>query len=358
MGAMMASTDARAPIPPGTKIGTDLTLHGVLGEGGTSIVYSAYHSVLKRNVAVKMSRPGERLGSNARLHREAQMCASVQDARIPRIFAFEQLDGGGSYLVMELVPGQPLSQLLLHRGVSAREACAIARELLGALRAVHAKGIVHRDIKPSNVMVELSAQGEARVRLLDFGVGKVVRAQTPPLSALTCNGELLGTPLYMAPEQICGQPVDERADLYSIGVVLYEMLAGCTPFRGASVAEVFATVLRDTVLPLSTLRPDLPLALYSVSERALMRKPEERFQTAAAMESALVLGMCELGTRDELPRRAKAALEAKVAENAPTMASVKTNKHLSGVRRRGFEAQDMEEMAGHIAAGLEKKSSR
>jgi serine/threonine-protein kinase len=342
MAATIDSTiDTRGPLPPGTKIGSDLTIHGILGEGGTSVVYSAYHGILKREVAVKMSRPGERLGSNARLHREAQMCASVQDIRVPRIFGFEQLEDGGSYLVMELVSGLPLSQVLLQRGVTVWEACCITREVLGALRAVHTKGIVHRDLKPSNLMVELGPD-RVRVRLLDFGVGKVVRAETLPLTSLTYNGELLGTPLYMAPEQICGQPVDERADLYSVGVVLYEMLAGCTPFRGASVAEVFATVLRDDVLPLSSFRPDLPLSLYAISERALTRKPEERFQSAEGMDSALAGAMGELGPDADTPPRPRTS-QREARDDEPTVATARTANHASGVRCRSIDVGGMVE---------------
>jgi serine/threonine-protein kinase len=296
------------PPPPkqlvaGDTIGEDLTVTGLLGEGGTATVYAAYHSVLRREVAVKMSL-GPQHGAfdgHARLVREAQMCASVRDAHVPCIYCLDRLEDGTPFIVMEKIEGRSLAQTLAARRLSAREACAVTCELLDALVNVHAKGIVHRDIKPSNLMVHFPDGARPQLKLLDFGVGKVLGSERPDLPALTSAGALLGTPLYMAPEQVLATAVDTRADVYAAGAVLYEMLAGRAPFVGDSVGEIFAAVLRDEIPPLLTLNPSLPTSLVAVVDRALEKKPDQRYQSAQAMHHALTTAMADLDAEHSLP---------------------------------------------------------
>jgi serine/threonine protein kinase len=295
-------------LPVGAAIGSDLTVTGVLGEGGTGIVYAAYHDLLRRHVAVKMSRMGgmHATEGRARLVREAQMCASVRSAHLPRIYGLDVLPDGTPYIVMEKLQGEPLTQVMVQQQISVRDACLIVRQLLTALSAVHKKGIVHRDVKPGNVLIDLDHPAGPKVWLLDLGVGKVLHAAELDQPDLTCQGELLGTPLYMAPEQVLGQPVDARADLYAAGVVLYELLAGRTPFVASSVGEVFAAVLRDEITPLSELCPSLPEPLIALTQKACSKQPEARFQTALEMRSAVEQVIAVLGEEPSMVRLPRA----------------------------------------------------
>jgi serine/threonine-protein kinase len=281
----------RGSLPAGTALGDDLTVLDLLGEGGTGQVYRAYHSVLKREVAVKMCHargPGSHELSE-RLVREARMCASVRDPRVPRMYALSKLEDGTPYLVMELVRGEPLSELLQRGRLRVRTACELGCELLRALEAVHRAQVIHRDVKPSNLIVDLdSIMSASRLRLLDFGIGKAMRSSTRRSNpALTRPGEVVGTPMYMAPEQMLEGAIDQRVDLYAAGVVLFEMLAGRPPFRAPSVAETFVAVLHDEMPDLDQLRPGLPAALVSVVTKAAAKSPGQRFTSASEMLHSL-----------------------------------------------------------------------
>jgi serine/threonine-protein kinase len=276
-------------------------LLGVLGEGGTGLVYRAYHSVLKREVAVKMCHaagPGSHELCE-RLIREARMCASVRDPRVPRIYALAKRDDGTPYLVMEKVRGEPLSDLLRRGRVRVRVACELGIELLYALEAVHRAQVVHRDVKPSNLIVDLEGGGsKPRLRLLDFGIGKAMAADTRRNPALTRPGEVVGTPMYMAPEQMIEGAIDQRVDVYAAGIVLYEMLAGRPPFRAPSIAETFVAVLHDEMPQLQSLRAGLPDSLLALVHKAACKAPSERFDSAAAMRRALEAVLPELPLRE------------------------------------------------------------
>jgi serine/threonine-protein kinase len=278
-------------LPPGTRLGSDLTLLDVLGEGGTGVVYRAHHSVLKREVAVKMCHTvgvGEP-SLFERLVREARMCASVRDARVPRIYALDKRDDGTPYLVMEKVQGEALSELLKRGRLRAQTACQIAIELLHALEAVHRARVIHRDVKPSNLIVDIEGEGARapRLRLLDFGIGKMFSEGPRRSPALTRPGEVVGTPMYMAPEQMIEGAIDVRVDVYAAGIVLYEMLAGRPPFRAPSVAETFVAVLHDEMPRLEVLRPGLPEALVALVHKATSKRPDGRFASTCDMRVAL-----------------------------------------------------------------------
>lgn len=271
----------------GDLLNADLKLTGVLGEGGTAIVYSAFHSVLRREVAVKLCSVQGRHApeAQARLICEGKMCASIRDPRIPRVYGLDLLEDGTPYLVMEKVEGEALTRTLSRWRVPVRYACEMLCDLLDTLDNVHRAGLIHRDIKPSNLLVNLRPEASHRMYLIDFGVGKVVRTDSDD-PAVTQHGMLVGTPHYMAPEQVEGC-ADARSDLYSAGVVLYEMLTTRMPFEGTSVLEVLASVMRDPVPPLAMVRPGLPELLVRVVEKAVARKPAERFESARAMRIAM-----------------------------------------------------------------------
>lgn len=300
----------------GTQLG-DLTILGVLGEGGTGLVYRASHSVLKREVAVKMC---HNFGADSRelserLVQEARMCASVRDARVPRIYALDKLDDGTPYLVMEKVDGEALATLLARGRLHARLACELACELLRALEAVHRAQVIHRDVKPSNLVINLNPQKGPRLRLLDFGIGKVFSSERKSNPALTRPGEVVGTPMYMAPEQMTEGAIDPRVDIYAAGIVLYEMLAGRPPFRAPSVAETFVAVLHDEMPKLDTLRPGLPASLSALVHKAAARRAPNRFASAHEMRLALEAAMAELPAIEQ----GQPPFHAQPEEHSPTL---------------------------------------
>jgi TolB-like protein/tetratricopeptide (TPR) repeat protein len=281
-----------------------------LGEGGMGEVYRATDTKLGRDVALKvlpveMARSPERL---ARFQREARAVAALNHPHIVTIFSVEEAEGI-HFLTMELVEGQSLDRLIPAQGLPLKRILAIVSALAEALAAAHEKGIVHRDLKPANVMVT----HDGRVKVLDFGLAKENRADEPGDSTLTSAGHteagvLMGTPAYMSPEQVAGRGVDHRSDIFSLGIVMYEMASGQRPFQGRSSAELASAILRDTPHPLNKLRADLPGDLVRVIRRCLEKDPRHRLQTARDVGNEL---------RD-MTRHSAALLAA----NKPTQSSV------------------------------------
>ena len=242
-----------------------------IASGGMGHVYEAKDTRLGRRVAIKIV-PGE---FSARFLREARIVASLNHPHICTLY-----DIGPNYLVMELLEGRPLRGPLSFEAV--RE---YSLQIADALDAAHRQGIVHRDLKPENILLTPSG-----VKLLDFGLAKVMdtaNLETEALDQMTRAGTLLGTFPYMSPEQAEGRPVDARSDIFSFGTVLYELLTGLRPFRGVAFAATIASILRDEPRPLRDVRQDVPETVALVIARCLRKRPEERFQTAANLRSAL-----------------------------------------------------------------------
>jgi hypothetical protein len=265
-----------------------LALRGVLGEGGMSTVYEAMHERLDLPVAVKLLHvPDARADeARARMLREARLYATLGDPRVPRVFDVDVLEDGRVYVVLERVHGTPL-EVFLEAGtpLAPELAVRVASELLDSLVSLHAAGILHRDIKPANILLD-SECAPAKVWLIDLGIAKEEGRRTgqPPL---TLQGVVLGTPHYMSPERIVGGEADARADVYSVGVLLYEMLTGAQAFAGSTEAQVVASVLRDALPDVRAHVPGLSSALAGLVGRAVSRDASRRFPTAAAMLRAL-----------------------------------------------------------------------
>ena len=269
------------PLTPGTRLGPYEIL-APLGAGGMGEVYRATDTKLGRDIALKvlpaeMAHDPERL---ARFRREAKALAQLDHPNIVTIHSVEECDGV-HFLTMQLVEGQPLDRLIPASGLPIEQIVEIASALGDALAAAHEKGIVHRDLKPANVMVS----NEGRVKVLDFGLAKDVRAANPGDATLTSAsqtqvGVVMGTPAYMSPEQTSGRPLDNRTDIFSLGVVLYEMATGRRPFDGNSSAELVSAILRDTAPSVTDVRPDLPSDLARIIRRCLEKDPRHRVQTA------------------------------------------------------------------------------
>ncbi|MES1182203.1 MAG: protein kinase, partial [Myxococcales bacterium] len=258
----------------------------VIADGGMGLVFEAHHELLGKSVALKFPLPElAQVPSVAeRFLSEARLCARIENEHVVRILDAARLNGL-PYIVMEFLKGTTLSGLLGRRWDRAR-AAAFARQLLDGLGAVHALGVVHRDVKPDNVLVVQSTRGSV-LKLVDFGIAKdSIPRET--IKHLTRAGVMLGTPAYMAPEQI-RDPLhaDLRADLYSVGILLFEMLSGSSPFTGRTVQELADEALVGKLRSLLDLAPDTPQSLVEIVSRATAVEPAKRFQTAAEFGGAL-----------------------------------------------------------------------
>lgn len=275
----------------GTRL-SHYEIKGPLGEGGMGVVYRASDTKLGRDVAIKVlsgqfTGDAERL---ARFDREARVLASLSHPYIAAIHGLEELDGT-KFLVMELAPGQTLADSLLRGALPPREAIDIARQIAEALEAAHEKGIVHRDLKPANVMID----DDGRVKVLDFGLARAMETEqtnqdlsnSPTMMRYGTNaGVILGTAGYMSPEQARGKRVDERADIWSFGVVLWEMLTGKRLFEGETVSDTLAAVLTRDV-DLEGLPSDTPASVVWGLRRCLERDPKKRFRDIGDVRLAM-----------------------------------------------------------------------
>jgi len=280
-------TPPRQDVYPGTVIAGRYRLGELLGRGGMADVYDGLDLRLGRAVAVKLLRPemGERDDVRTRFEAEARAAAGLSHPNAVAVFDTGEHDGV-PYLVMERLPGTTLADRIADGPVDPAWVCGAAAGALGALAVAHEAGIVHRDVKPGNIL--LAADGTAKIA--DFGIAKSVSpsdGSTDGGRDLTATGQLLGTPAYLAPERIEGHAASPRSDLWALGVVLYEALAGEKPFTGRTPLDVASAVAAGNHVPLGDLRPDLEPELVSTIERAMDRDPARRFATAGEMADAL-----------------------------------------------------------------------
>jgi serine/threonine-protein kinase len=257
-----------------------------LGEGGMGTVWAATHLVTRKEVALKIARG---LGSERDRHRflrEARVASALEHPGIVPVRDAFELEDGTPVLMMDLLVGRSLREHLReHAPLSVDEAERWARALIDALGAAHEQGVVHRDLKPENVFL-VDEGAERRLKVLDFGVAKLITADEVS-GQTTRSGEILGTPFYMAPEQAFGEKVDRRADLWALGVVLYECLTGERPFHGENLGQLLKAVTTGEHRPLAEARPQLPRALCAVVEALLTVDRERRPGTAADVLAAL-----------------------------------------------------------------------
>lgn len=264
-------------VGPGFQVGR------LIGRGGFAEVFAAEDVRLGRRVAIKVIRPDLRAASEVleRFQREARSVATVRHPNIVEIYAV----GGGegiAWFVMPLVQGESLGARLRREGVLApEEATRILASAARALGAAHTAGIVHRDVKPDNILLD---GPDGRVILADFGIAKSLGDGD---ASLTGSGFLVGTPQFMSPEQAAGEPVDQRSDIYALGVVGYRMIAGRLPFEGRSTQALLARILTQEPEPLRKVRPECPDVLVSVVGRALAKDPGERWADCAEMVRVL-----------------------------------------------------------------------
>jgi eukaryotic-like serine/threonine-protein kinase len=282
-----------------------LLLEGVLGEGATAYVFAAKHLLLDLELALKVLRdPSTRDPAGAaRLRREARFLASVGGEFAPRALDAGELSDGTPYVVMTRCRGQALAIHADRADLSVAEVVEVGQGLLEALHTMHCHGILHRDVKPDNAVLDGRRNGRTRVRLIDLGLAKHWNEldddpsddDAATLAQLTQPGTFVGTPSYIAPEQLMARAIDERADVYSAGASIYHLLTGVPPFHHADVHMTLAACLRDPFTPIAELRRGVPPAVAQVVERALARDPDDRFPDALAMLRALraAAGACD-----------------------------------------------------------------
>lgn len=273
----------------GEQVGS-YTILGKLGEGGMGVVYLAQHVTLGRPAAIKFLLPQYSVNpaSVQRFFNEARAAASIHHLGIVEVYDFDLTPEGVAYIAMELLNGELLASRIKKGGLGVQSSLGLIRQMCGALGAAHHIGIVHRDLKPENVFVipDDDVASRERIKLLDFGIAKLTQesGQTPKQ---TRTGSVIGTPTYMAPEQCRGVPVDHRADIYSLGCILFEMLTGQPPFTGEGDGDVLGAHMYNPPPSILRFLPDAPEALADLISRMLAKAPAERPQTTNEMIDAI-----------------------------------------------------------------------
>ncbi len=252
-----------------------------LGQGSMGIVYKAHDPNLDLILAVKVLRPeclqGETLVK--RFLAEARVLGRLDHPNIVRVYNVDE-DQGTVYIAMEFLEGEALNDLAKRKRLSPEEIADLGARIAEGLGYAHSKGIVHRDVKPGNILV----RSDGKPKITDFGIARI---EDTAEHLRTQAGEVLGTPAYMSPEQVLSEPVDGRSDIFSLGIILYELCAGERPFRGDSLGAVFQAITLATPVPLSERNPEIPAALAGAVERCLRRNPADRFQSGDELAATL-----------------------------------------------------------------------
>jgi serine/threonine-protein kinase len=312
-GASVASlllADAAAAMPAGTMVGP-YRIARTLGRGGMGVVYLADDTRLARPVTLKVLHPRDNADQKRRerLRLEARAAAALVHPNVVAVHALEEISGQ-LFIVSEYVPGRTARDRLDAAGpLPADEAVNVARQVARGLEAAHRRGIVHRDLKPENILVG----DNGVVRILDFGIARTL-SQDPGHQRLTATGAMIGTPGYMAPEQLEGEAGDVRSDLFALGTVLYELVIGANPFQGKTASATAARIMTADPAPLNTLNPAFPPALDAIVARCLKKNPAERHGSAAevageldALAQAMAGGAAAPAPRPEAPRAERSA---------------------------------------------------
>lgn len=258
--------------------------------GGMGSVYRGRHILMDKRVAVKVLRPSLAVDDAvvARFSREAKAASRISHPHAVNVTDFGESENGVVFLVMEYLDGQTLKEIIKETGpMPLPRVVEILRQVAGALDAAHDQGVIHRDLKSDNIMLSQTNGGEW-AKVLDFGIAKIQQPDGARDMDITAANLVIGTPQYMSPEQ-CSQsgPIDARSDLYSLGIIIYEMLAGRVPFTGESPTVIMMKQVQDEPPPLSEARPDLPVAVTQVVMRALAKQPADRYQSAGEFFKAL-----------------------------------------------------------------------
>jgi eukaryotic-like serine/threonine-protein kinase len=306
-GASVVPTfdDVDAGVGPGDVLAGKYRVDRILGVGGMGVVVAAQHLQLDEKVALKFLLPAalKRPEILARFEREARAAVKIKSEHVARVIDVGRLDNGAPYMVMEHLDGLDLRQWLREHGpMSAGQAAEFVLQACEAIAEAHVLGIVHRDLKPANLFCTKRADGVLSIKVLDFGISKVVApTESKPDFDMTTTGAVVGSPAYMSPEQLkSARDVDSRTDVWSLGVILYELVAGRVPFDGASLTELAIAIVTAPPRDLRTLVPGLPVGFEDVVKRCMARELDDRTRNVAELAVAL---------RDYAPRRATSSVE-------------------------------------------------
>jgi eukaryotic-like serine/threonine-protein kinase len=273
----VSSAVAERVVEMGQLVGGRFRVEGTVGEGGMAHVYAARDVETGREVALKLLKPGALKSSEivSRFEREAEALSRLDHPAVVKLVARGFTETGQLYLAMERLEGETLRSRLDRGPLTLEELAPLVAGAAVGLEAAHAAGILHRDLKPENVFLAKSSRGGEQVKLLDFGISKL-----QDLERLTRTGQVIGTPRYMAPEQLeAKRELDERVDVYALGVILYEALAFARPFAAKTPSDLVVSILMGRRTPLEAHRPDLPREVIEVVERAFERDPAARPRT-------------------------------------------------------------------------------
>ncbi|HEY0883374.1 MAG TPA: protein kinase, partial [Archangium sp.] len=311
-----------------------------LGEGGMGAVYKVEHVRMGKHAALKLMRPDHAVDKalKARFLQEARVVARLSHPNTVQVFDSGELDDGGLFIAMEFVPGKDLAwHLKAHGAMGEAQAVNIGVQLLASLQEAHEAGVVHRDLKPANVMlVRRRKSGDDQVKLLDFGIAKLQEAE----GRKSTTGDFIGTPAYMSPEQIRGETVDARSDLYSVGCLLFELVSGRQPFEGPTPISILTQHYEAPIPRVTEVKRDAAIspAFQAVLDRAMAKRVDERFPDAESMRVAL----------EQLQK----TLGSKPAEYTPMPAEL-SDKRLSREDFDSFEKQlQRKRLLAPIIAGL------
>lgn len=279
------------PPPDGFPHKDKYRFEAEIGRGGMGVVYKARQNLVDKTVAIKvMYWRGPEDTVMRRFQNEARVIFSLDNEHIVRIFDFGLSDTKQPYMVMDYIDGESLSARLKGNGaMSIEESLPVFLQICNAMGDAHFKGVLHRDIKPGNILLTKDKYGETFVKIIDFGIAKVLRPEDGSIENLTATGELLGSPLYMSPEQARGAAMDQRSDIYSMGCLIYEVLTGCPPIVGISQLDTLMRQVTEKAPSLSegSLKQKFPPKLEAIVAKCLAKSPDARYQSMSELASAL-----------------------------------------------------------------------
>jgi eukaryotic-like serine/threonine-protein kinase len=282
---------AASPVLVGEVLADKYRVEEILGQGGMGIVVAAWHLELEQRVAVKFLLPeyAENKEAAERFRREARAAVKIQSEHVARVVDVGTMPGGIPYMVMEFLSGHDLATELERSGkFSIDQAVDSVFQTCLAIAEAHSKGVIHRDLKPANLFLTSRADGSRLVKVLDFGISKSIQGGSMPEMALTRTSIMVGSPLYMSPEQLeSSKQADERSDIWSLGVILFELLTGTLPFTGDSLPQLVRSVLTGKYARAKELRTDVPDRLSQVIDRCLEIDKEKRIRNIADLADAL-----------------------------------------------------------------------
>jgi eukaryotic-like serine/threonine-protein kinase len=331
-----------APVEPGDILAGKYRVERLLGTGSMGVVVAAVHVELGQRVAVKFMRSAGHVDADARERflREARAAVRLRSQHVARVLDVGTLDGGAPYIVMEFLEGRDLAALLKDDGpLALADAVEYVLQTCEAVGEAHAAGIVHRDLKPANLFVTQDVSGSPCIKVLDFGISKITGAAL----ALTDDAQALGSPFYMSPEQMnSSRDVDARTDIWALGVLLYELIAGQTPFHSETLPELYGRVLTGRPTPLRERRSDVPPELDAAILRCLQGDREQRWKDVAEFAFALA---------PHAPARAQAYPE-RVARvlGSPRVPSARTAEAASSRRAEATPRPANAEASGPLAS--------